>query len=107
LLLEFAPGQKLGPQAAQGLSVAADLLAPQLYDRYSNDRYLITKVGISTREGFKALIGPKHWIAKSIIVLSIAALVFLCVYSPMYRVVAPFSFAAMEKRSLTRRSKAT
>jgi biotin carboxyl carrier protein len=100
LLLEFAPGQKLGPQAAQGLSVAADLLAPQLYDRYSNDRYLITKVGISTREGFKALIGPKHWVAKSIIFLSIAAVVFLCVYSPMYRVVAPFSFAATEKRSV-------
>jgi len=100
LLLEFAPGQKLGPQAAQGLSVAADLLAPQLYDRYNNDRYLVTKDGISTREGFKALIGPKHWIAKSIIFLSIAALIFLCVYSPMYRVVAPFSFAAEEKRSV-------
>ena len=100
LALEFAPGQRLGPQAAQGLSVAADLLAPQLYDRYANDRYLITKVGISTREGFKALIGPKHWIAKSIIFLSIAALTFLCVYSPMYRVVAPFSFAANERRSV-------
>lgn len=100
LLLEFAPGQKLGPQAATGLSVAADLLAPQLYDRYSNDRYLITKVGISSREGFKALIGPKHWIAKTVIFLSIAAIVFLCVYSPMYRVVAPFSFAATEKRSV-------
>jgi biotin carboxyl carrier protein len=100
LLLEFAPGQKLGPQAAQGLSVAADLLAPQLYDRYTNDRYLITKVGISTREGFKALIGPKHWVAKTVIFLSIATIVFLCVYSPMYRVVAPFSFAAMEKRSV-------
>jgi biotin carboxyl carrier protein len=100
LLLEFAPGQKLGPQAATGLSVAADLLAPQLYDRYSNDRYLITKVGISTREGFKALIGPKHWVAKTVIFLTLATIVFLCVYSPMYRVVAPFSFAAMEKRSV-------
>jgi hypothetical protein len=49
LSLEFAPGQKLGPQAATGLSVAADLLAPQLYDRYQNDRWLITKTGISIR----------------------------------------------------------
>jgi biotin carboxyl carrier protein len=100
LLLEFAPGQKLGPQAAAGLSVAAELLAPQLFDRYTNDRYLITKMGISSREGFKALIGPKHWLAKTVIFFSIAALVFLCVYSPMYRVVAPFAFAAMEKRSV-------
>jgi len=50
LTLEFAPGQQLGPQAATGLSVAADLLAPQLYDRFQNDRWLITKAGISTRE---------------------------------------------------------
>ena len=100
LTLEFAPGQKLGPQAATGLSVAADLLAPQLYDRYANDRYLITKVGLSTREGFKALIGPKHWVAKTVIFVTLATLIFLCVYSPMYRVVAPFSFAATEKRSV-------
>src|SRR5687768_4305310 len=116
LLLEFAPGQKLGPQAATGLSVAADLLAPQLYDRYNNDRYLITKVGISSREGFKALIGPKYWLAKTIIFVSLVALWVLCgaaypkwsggrlamgyLYVPMYRVVAPFSFAALEKRSV-------
>src|SRR5688572_12928557 len=30
MTLEFAPGSELGPQAATGLAVAADLLAPQL-----------------------------------------------------------------------------
>src|SRR6185295_10454380 len=38
--LEFPPQQKLGPQAATGLAVAVDLLAPQLFDRYQNDRWL-------------------------------------------------------------------
>ena len=43
--LEFLPQQKIGPQVANGLAIAVDLLAPQLYDRYENDRYLITKAG--------------------------------------------------------------
>src|SRR5215813_3145518 len=34
--LEFAPNQKIGPQAATGLAVAVELLAPQLYERYQN-----------------------------------------------------------------------
>ena len=40
------------------VAVSVELLAPQLYDRYQNDRYLITKAGISTREVAKATIGP-------------------------------------------------
>ena len=34
ITLEFAANTKIGPQAATGLAVAVDLLAPQLYDRY-------------------------------------------------------------------------
>src|SRR5205807_8477699 len=45
--LEFLPQHSLGPNVASGLAVAVDLLAPQLYDRYQNDRWLITKTGIS------------------------------------------------------------
>ena len=105
--LEFSPGSQLGPQAATGLSVAADLLAPQLYDRHENDRWLITKVGISTREGYKVAIGPKHWLAKTFIFVAIVGLWVLCgapfpvwgpFYKPMYQVVAPFSFSPVERR---------
>jgi multidrug efflux pump subunit AcrA (membrane-fusion protein) len=105
--LEFSPGSQLGPQAATGLSVAADLLAPQLYDRHENDRYLITKVGTSSREGYKMLIGPKHWLAKTLIFVAIVGLWVLAgaptifwgpLYKPMYQVVAPFSFAPVERR---------
>jgi multidrug resistance efflux pump len=101
--LEFAPNQRLGPQAATGLAVAVDLLAPQLYDRHENDRWLITKVGLSTRETAKLAIGPKHMLAKLLIVLAIVGLWFISpwsVYVPMYHVSAPFQFAPIEKRSL-------
>jgi multidrug resistance efflux pump len=101
LTLEFSPGTKLGPQAATGLAVAADLLAPQLYDRYQNDRWLITKTGISIRETAKLAIGPKHMLAKTVIVLLAGITVFLCLYSPMYRVAAKFTLLPTERRLIS------
>jgi multidrug resistance efflux pump len=98
--LEFPPQRPLDPRAATALAVAAELIAPQLYDRYQNDRWLITKAGISARETAKLAVGPKHMVAKSIIILSIAVLLVLCLYRPMFHVSAPFTFAADDKRTL-------
>jgi multidrug resistance efflux pump len=104
MTLEFAPGNQLGPQAATGLSVAGDLLAPQLYDRFQNDRWLITKTGISIREGIKTVIGPKYWVAKIVIVLVLIAILAICNLIPgldltvPYRVSAHFAFQPQEKQ---------
>jgi len=98
--LEFDQAAKLGPQAAQGLAVAVDLLAPQLHDRHENDRWLITKTGISIRENAKVVMGPKHMLAKLICTSLLALLLFSIFYKPMAHVSAPFQFAAIEKRSI-------
>jgi hypothetical protein len=98
--LEFDTKRKLPAAASEGLSVAVELLGPQLYDRYENDRWLITKVGIATRETAKLAIGPKHMLAKCIIVLSIATILFVALFKMMYHVAAPFTFATVEKRDL-------
>jgi len=98
--LEFPPTHKLSQQASNGLSVAVDLLAPQLYDRYVNDRWLITKVGISAEGLGKKIVGPQHTLAKLLVVVGIAAVIFICLFKPMYHVSAPFQFAAINKRSL-------
>ena len=90
--LQFLPDHELGPNVASGLSVAVDLLAPQLYDRYQNDRWLITKTGISIRELAKKAIGPKYMIGKLVAVGIIAALLFVTLFSPMYHVSAKFAF---------------
>jgi hypothetical protein len=90
--VEFLPGTKINPQVATGLSIAVDLLAPQLYDRYENDRWLITKAGISTKKVAAATIGPKHMIAKLITVLVIGAVLLVTLWKPTYRVSAPFTF---------------
>ena len=103
ITLEFLPTNPLGPQVAQGLGVAADLLAPQLYDRFQNDRWLITKAGISTREVAKKAIGPRHMLAKLIIFTVVVGLLVVCNLVPfadlrlMHRVTAPFQFVPIEK----------
>ena len=98
--LEFPPTHKLTPQASTGLSVAVDLLAPQLFDRYQNDRWLITKVGLSAEDLGKKIVGPQHTLAKSLVILGALALIFICVFSPMYHVSAPFQFEASNKQKL-------
>ena len=98
--LEFPPTHKLTQQASTGLSVAVDLLAPQLFDRYQNDRWLITKVGLSAEDLGKKIVGPQHTLAKSLVVLGVIAFVFICVFSPMYHVSTTFQFAATNKRKL-------
>ena len=73
-----AVGQRR-PQVAHALSIVTELLAPQLWDRYNNDRWLITKAGISTRDTAKLVIGPKHMLAKTVIILVLAFAAFIVV----------------------------
>jgi len=76
--LEFLPNQQLGPQVASGLGIAVELLAPQLWDRYNNDRWLVTKAGISIRDTARMVIGPKYMLAKVVIFLVIIATLIVC-----------------------------
>jgi RND family efflux transporter MFP subunit len=100
ITLEFPAAQKLTPQASTGLAVAVDLLAPQLYDRFQNDRWLATKIGLSIRNGGKAVLGPHHMLAKMIFFLVVGLVVFLCLFKPTYHVNASFSFDSIQKRKL-------
>jgi len=101
VVLEFAPTIELTQQALTSLSVAVDLLAPQLYDRHANDRWLITKAGISIRDMAKLVIGPQHMLAKTITALVIAVLLFVCLFPMEYHVRAPFQFAPVAKSTIS------
>lgn len=98
ITLEFSPDKKIAPNEATALAVAVELLGPTLYDRHENDRWLITKAAISTRETFKMIIGPKFWLAKTITAAILGLIVFIFVFTPMYRVAAKFAFQANERR---------
>lgn len=96
MTLEFASNQRIGPDAARGLAVAADLLAPQLYDRFQNDRYLATKVGLSIKDTAAKVAGPKYMLPKTVAVCVIALLLVIfdlvpfVNIRPMYHVKSSF-----------------
>jgi multidrug efflux pump subunit AcrA (membrane-fusion protein) len=101
LTLEFPPGTKINDAALSGLVVAAELLAPQLHDRYENDRWLITKTALAMANTGKMVAGPKHRLGVLITLLIVGLILFVSLYKPMYRVDAPFNFITTEKRVLS------
>lgn len=111
ITLEFLTAEVLNPKIVEGLSISVDLLAPQLFDRHENDRWWITKTGLSMQHTAEELLGPKHWIAKLVTTGVILLLLFLTnVFGlfnntwldmrPMYHVTASIAFDSLERRSL-------
>jgi hypothetical protein len=101
LTLEFHAGTKVTPAAMSGLVVASELLAPQLHDRYENDRWWITKTALSAGNVGKIIAGPKHRLGLLITLLIIGFFVFVGTFKTMYHVAAPFQFVTTEKRVLS------
>lgn len=118
LSLEFPNDKKPTDHETTGLAVASEMLGPILVDRHANDRWLITKAGISTRDTWKMLVGPKYWLAKLFVILGLVGLWALCggfgprlkFWEPpyihgytmtTYKVKAPFRFVSQEKRVIS------
>jgi hypothetical protein len=101
IVLEFAPNSPPSPQSLTSLAVAIDLLAPQLHDRHENDRWLITKTGISIRELAKKTIGPHFMLAKTISVAVATLLIVICVLKVTYHVSAHLEFQAVNKTTIS------
>ncbi len=100
ITLEFPPKHRIDEQVEGAVAVAIDLLAPQLYDRYENDRYIWVKIGHSIRDLSKHALGPKHMGIKILILSFIALILTVCIWSPTYRVRAPFQLVAQERRAI-------
>jgi multidrug efflux pump subunit AcrA (membrane-fusion protein) len=101
LTVEFPPRTRLDEQTESAIAVGADLLAPQLADRYDNDRYIFVKIGHSIQHVAKLAIGPKHMGVKLLIAGLLGLIAFITLYEPMYRVRAPFQLVAKERRSIS------
>lgn len=100
LTVEWAAEQRADEQDESGVAVAADLLAPQLADRFDNDRFIITKIGLSLRNLAKRAIGPKHTGVKMLVAFGLALAIFVCMYRPMYRARAAVVLQAQEIRAI-------
>jgi multidrug resistance efflux pump len=101
ITLEFLPNSQISPEVSHGLAVAVELLAPQLFDRYQNDRYIVTKAGLSIKDQLEHVTGPRYMLAKVIIAASAALILFVLLFHPMYHVSAPFQFDAPDKINIS------
>lgn len=101
LMLEYAADRKPDQNAATMVALTGDVLAPQLYDRYENDRNIFTKIGVTTKRNAKEYLGQKHTLAKLVTAAILAAVLVLVFYKPVYRIGAPFTFASQDNRAVT------
>jgi multidrug efflux pump subunit AcrA (membrane-fusion protein) len=101
ITLQFTRGHELDARAATSLAVCTELLAPQLSYRFNNDRWLITKAGLSVKYTAELAVGPKHMVAKLVIIATVSLLLFITLYRPIFRVSAPFTFVPVDKRVLS------
>jgi biotin carboxyl carrier protein len=98
MTLEYPPTRPLTPQITTSLAVLAEVMAPQIHDRYQNDRWLPVKIGQSIVHNSKYIIGPRHTLAKVIFGSIVGLALLVTLWSPTYKVSAPFQFVPVEKR---------
>ena len=101
MTLEYPPSKELTPHLTTSLAVSAEVLAPQIFDRYENDRWIAVKIGKSAVHNSKYIIGPRHTLAKVIFIALIGIALGVTLWSPMYRVAAPFQFVPQNKRLIS------
>lgn len=100
LTLEYAADRKPDQNAATMVSLTGDVLTPQLYDRYQNDRNIFVKIGHSIKSFGEKSLGEKYMLAKIITAAVIITLAVLIFYKPTYKVSAPFTFASVDRRTI-------
>ena len=101
LTLEYPPNNPLTPQVTTSLAVLAEVMGPQIHDRYQDDRWLAVKTGRSIQHNSKYLLGPRHTLAKVIFLGLIGVVLLVTLWSPMYRISAPFQFVPVTKAAIS------
>jgi hypothetical protein len=101
LTVEWPAGAAVAAQDEAGVGVAAELLAPQLRDRFDNDRYITTKMCLSVVHLAKLAVGPRHTGIKLLIALLISVVLFIALFRMEYRVGSAVVLSAVETRTIT------
>lgn len=101
LTLEFLQEHRITDQTITALGIATELLAPQLDDRFQNDRWLIVKTGVSLKNLLSGFMGPRYMLTKLLVFLGIGLIVFLSVYRTTYNVAAAFQFVPEQRRVIS------
>jgi hypothetical protein len=100
MTVEWPAGTEVDEEDEAGVGIAAELLAPQLYDRYCNDRLIVTKMCHSIGWLAKKAVGPRHTGIKLLIVAAIALGLFVALFSPVYHVRSSFVLVPKDMQSV-------
>ncbi len=80
------------------LQLLADVIAPQLADRYETDRWLTGHAWNSVKWAASYLVGPKHVVWKMVAVLVFLCLMFVALGKMPFKISSEFTFEAQSKR---------
>jgi RND family efflux transporter MFP subunit len=88
LTLERSPDKPFNEEEVELVDTLVSLVGPVLEEKRLNDRWLITRVRDSVKEGLARIVGPGHLVLKAVCAVGLAAVVFLSVAEGQYRVTA-------------------
>jgi len=94
LTLERQAGNTFNPEEIETIRLACELCAARLIDLYEHNRWIGAKIASKTHNLMAGVLGPKHTLAKVIVVLFLAALLFLIFAKGQFRAEAPFVLEA-------------
>jgi len=88
LTFEHRDGQSFDPETIELLEYAGAILGPLLELKRRDDRLLLTKAAVSSRDLVVKLVGPRHYAAKLVALVLAGVFVFLSMAEGDYRVSA-------------------
>ncbi|MCK4292733.1 MAG: HlyD family efflux transporter periplasmic adaptor subunit [Planctomycetes bacterium] len=94
LTLERQAGNTFNPEEIETIRLACELCTARLINLYEHNRWIGAKIASKTHNLMAGLLGPKHTLAKVIVVLFLAALLFLIFARGQFRAEAPFVLEA-------------
>jgi biotin carboxyl carrier protein len=94
LTLERQAGNTFNSEEVETIRLACELCTARMINLYEHNRWIGVKIASKTRNIMAGMLGPKHTLAKAIVVICLAALTFLIFGKGQFRAEAPFVLEA-------------
>jgi multidrug efflux pump subunit AcrA (membrane-fusion protein) len=98
LTLERKVDQPWGLEEIETLRLTCDLVTPRMVNLHEHDRWFGAKATAAARKGLAEVLGPRHTWFKAAAIGILAFSAFAVLAKGTYRIEAPFTFKALEKR---------
>ena len=94
LTLERQAEKTFNPEEVETIRLACELCSARLINLYEHNRWFGTRIAGKTRNLMAVVLGPKHTFAKVLVILGLAAVLFLIFAKGQFRAESPFVLEA-------------